>query len=418
MNRRHASTSRPRPSSAGSRRSLAVLATAVAVFATAAAAADESMSRFAGKDFAALVPTGWTTAWNANNRMILSRHEGSGGEVALFVGRKLGAQAVPDRTWAEFVSKVFGRQVQRVRGNDVAGGRLLEYRTQPAGADAVVATYRHADYTAFAVMAIEPGAIAPAAARRITTSAARSVGPLAGAAKPQPGPAPPAGGTRQAGRLYVGVRFAPATMSVGGSGVTRYNLLLLADGTAFAGIPPGGRLDTSRTALAAAAPPRLGTWRDTGASIEAHWPARSAGRQQQVFGKHGDQLNYKGTDLKQVACPRGEVRLAGHYRAQRSAAVGFDRPGTPAAMLGASSEYRFTRDGRFAASVSAGVAGRAGGGAGAGTTQRAIDGRYALRGCALTLESAATGSTVRTAFFWPGEGDKLLVIGGREYLRQ
>ncbi len=390
--------------------SLILAATALSLCTVAAGVARATVQ--------ATVPDGWRSAYNSTNSMLIAQPP-SGATTALFVGLKAASETLDSASLRDFVRGVTNTDVTLERETPLRDGAIYQFHSGDGALRAKAMLKARGEETAFAVLITGDASISDADALGMVGRTVRSASRPS--MRPSSGAAP---GTKAAGmalatdaQLYVGVRFRPSATAAGGSGITRYNLLLLPDGTAYAGIPPGGELNSTPAELQALAPARLGSWRAQGANIVVDWPQRTGAYAREVYERDGRRLRLRGTPLAPVSCPSGPVNLAGTYKASTSRAVG-TALGVPVqgALYGVRT-LRFSRDGGIAVAAESAVAGRTAAGGGAGTAGSAADGRYRWSGCELVMTIDGEKS-VHTGFFWPGEGESLLVVDGRTYIRQ
>ena len=219
--------------------------------------------------------------------------------------------------------------------------------------------------------------------------------------------------------LYVGIKYNPAMMAVGGSGFSRYDLLLLPQGRALSLIPAGGALSLSEDQIQQTPARHVGRWSRDGRQLAVIWPHRRGAHQRQVYEKttHGYLLN--GVELKPVTCAKGNQTLEGQYRARTVGSAGNRNMRTGEINFASESVLTFSRKGtvtnraRTGFSTDTSSDGRI-----IGTQGRDFQASYRWEGCRLTIQSRSGANTNHTAFFWPGDGEKTLVFDGRIYDRQ
>ncbi|KWV92802.1 hypothetical protein [Erythrobacter sp. YT30] len=339
----------------------------------------------------------------------------SGASSALFLGLRPEGEVLNAARIETFIQGVIGTGVELTRETPLRDGAIYQFAAANGAPRAKAMVKRRDGTTALAVLITSDRGLSDEAALRMVGNAVRSIAPRSSLAR-DGAALKKASGSRDA-RLFVGVKFRPASMPAGGSGVTRYNLLLLPDGTAYSGVPPKGELRPSRASLETHAQRRVGNWRQSDQTIQVQWPQRTGPFANETYKIGQNSLELRGTKLSEVACPPGAVRLSGEYQATTSQSVG-PGIGVPVqAGIYSSRAMRFTNDGRIYTASQSAVSGRTSGSSGAGTANSGENGRYRWQNCRLELEYAGQRSA-HTAFFWPGEGRNLLVIDGRTFTRR
>lgn len=219
--------------------------------------------------------------------------------------------------------------------------------------------------------------------------------------------------------LYVGIKYNPAAMSVGGSGFSRYDLLLLPDGRALSIVPSGGDLSLPEAEWKAIEPRYRGTWTANGSEVRLYWSNRRVGRQSQVYLRSKGGLSINSTQLDLIHCDQQPRQLSGSYRARTFASTGSRQMRTGEINFASERQLSFSRNGTVSGRSRSGVStDSTSGGRIIGSSGDGLTGTYDWEdNCRLTISTGNGSQVAHTAFFWPGEKGKTLVLDGRMYDR-
>lgn len=218
--------------------------------------------------------------------------------------------------------------------------------------------------------------------------------------------------------LYIGIKYNPAAMSVGGSGFSRYVLLLLPDGRALSIVPSGGDLNPPEAEWNAIEPRHRGTWTANGSEVRLHWPNRRARHQTQTYLRSNGGLSINNTQLDVIHCDQQPGQLSGSYRARTLVSTGSRQMRTGEINFASARELSFSTNGTVSGrSLSGFSTDTTSGGRIIGSAGDGLSGTYAWDDCRLTISAGIGSQVAHTAFFWPGETGKTLVLDGRIYDR-
>jgi len=218
--------------------------------------------------------------------------------------------------------------------------------------------------------------------------------------------------------LYVGIKYNPAAMSVGGSGFSRYDLLLLPDGRALSIVPSGGDLNLPEAEWNAIEPRYRGKWTAKGSEVRLLWPSRRARHQTQTYLRSNGGLSINNTQLDLIHCDQQPSQLSGSYRARTLASTGSRQMRTGEISFASERQLAFSTNGTVSGRSRTGVStDTTSGGRIIGSAGDRLTGSYAWDDCRLTISTGNGSEVAHTAFFWPGEKGKTLVLDGRIYDR-
>lgn len=219
-------------------------------------------------------------------------------------------------------------------------------------------------------------------------------------------------------QLFVGIKYNPAAMSVGGSGFSRYDLLLLPDGRALSLTPGGGDLYLTEAEWQSIEPRYRGTWTKDGNEVRLNWPNRRSNQRTQIYLRIEDGLRINDTQLERINCGEHSKQLSGSYRARTLASTGTRQMRTGEINFASERQLSFSADGSVSAQSRSGFStDTTRGGRIIGTDAGRLSGTYTWQHCRLTITPSSGNRLEHTAFFWPGEKHKTLVLDGRIYDR-
>ena len=308
----------------------------------------------------AQTPQGWKAQWNASNAVLIAQ-PADGRTSILFVGLRSAGETFDAPKIGEFVKGVTNTDTNLERRTPLRDGAIYQLISPDGTLRAKAIVKQRIDEVAFAVLITRDPAMTDGDVLRVVGEAARSARQARSMATRTQGN-PPTTRTTTSGdaRLFVGVRFRPSSTTVGGTGVTRYNLLLLPDGTAYAGVPPRGRLNVSRAVLQQHMPARIGSWTSSNGSIRVAWPSRSGAFARETYVIKGNELELRGTSLSPVHCPAGVQQISGTYQAAQSQSIGFTIAAPGQTSLTSARTLRFDASGNVVVTTNSGAAGRSG----------------------------------------------------------